>query len=165
MKYISHYNSPLGRIIIESDGKSLTGLWFEEQQRYACKLEKDAKERKLPIFDVVTYWLDCYFGGKNPNFTPGINVEGTDFRKKVWSILMEIPYGKCVTYSEIADKVALKMGIAKMSAQAVGGAVGSNPISLIIPCHRVIGKNGSLTGYAGGLERKAELLKLERGEE
>ena len=118
----------------------------------------------LPVFDETIKWLDIYFGGKEPNFTPKISITGTPFKKAVAKIMLTIPYGKTMTYGEIAQKIAKQKGIEKMSAQAVGGAVGHNSILIIIPCHRVVGTNGSLTGYAGGIDRKIELLKLEKAD-
>lgn len=162
MNYIHYYHSPLGGITLASDGEALTGLWFDGQKYYGATLLKDCVEKKLPIFEQVEKWLDIYFGGREPDFTPALKMQTTDFRKAVWEIMLTIPYGETMTYGEIAEKLALKKGIDKMSAQAVGGAVGHNPISLIIPCHRVVGANGSLTGYAGGMDKKEKLLALEK---
>ena len=124
-------------------------------------MRDDSKKEELPIFVETCHWLDIYFSGKEPNFTPQLKMNTTPFRKAVWEILLTIPFGKTMTYGEIAKLIAQKRGIAQMSAQAVGGAVGHNPISLIIPCHRVVGPKGKLTGYAGGLDKKAKLLRLE----
>ncbi len=156
--YTSEYYSPLGNMRLASDGISLTGLWFEGQKYF--ELMPDRKQN-LPVFDTAKKWLDAYFSGKNPEFKVPIKFTGTEFQNEVWKILCSIPYGKTVTYGEIAEKIAKRRNIPYMSAQAVGGAVGRNRISIIIPCHRVIGANGCLTGYAGGLDRKAALLKLE----
>ena len=154
--YIAHYSSPLGSMTLASDGTALTGLWFNGQKYFADTLkEVQTLNPNLPIFDLTRQWLDIYFSGKEPTFTPPLLLQGSPFRKQVWQLLLEIPYGRTMTYGELARKLQCK------SAQTVGGAVGHNPISLIIPCHRVIGADGSLTGYAGGIERKASLLKLE----
>lgn len=161
MEYITACESPLGEITLACDGESLTGLWFRGQ-KYDGTGRKAIREDSLPVFTAAREWLAAYFSGGKP--APGdlpLAPAGTDFRKLVWSFLCEIPYGERTTYREIARKTALRMGRPHMSAQAVGGAVGHNPISIIIPCHRVIGSNGSLTGYAGGLDRKIRLLEIE----
>lgn len=163
MKHICYYYSPLGIILLASDGAELTGLWFENQKYYGNKLDKDVKEADLLVFRKTKQWLDIYFSGSEPNFLPPIHLVGTDFQKKVWEILMKIPYGKTMTYKEIADRIAKNQGKERMGARAVGSAVGRNRISIIVPCHRVIGTNGNLTGYAGGLDRKRALLSLEQG--
>ena len=160
--YIYHYNPPLGSITLASDGKSLTGLWLDGQKYFPYKLISESIETELPIFTQAIKWLDNYFGGKVPNFTPQISIKTTQFRKAVYDILLTIPYGQTMTYGEIANIIAKQNGVERMSSQAVGGAVGHNPVSIIIPCHRVVGADGSLTGYAGGLDRKIELLKLEK---
>ena len=162
MDYVHHYVSPLGTMTLASDGQSLIGLWFDGQKHFACNLEEDAEEKDLPVFEETVRWLDIYFGGNAPGFVPSLAPRGTPFQKEVWDILLTIPYGKTMTYGDIAQILGKRRDFAKMSAQAVGGAVGHNPISLIIPCHRVVGANGKLTGYAGGLDRKAKLLSLER---
>ncbi len=156
-----HYSSPLGGITLASDGTHLIGLWFDGQKYFADTLQNPVQEEALPIFKDTCRWLDAYFSGKEPSFTPPIQMRTTPFRKQVWEIMRQIPYGHTMTYGEIADKIVKEKGIKKMSAQAVGGAVGHNSISLIIPCHRVVGANGKLTGYAGGLDKKIYLLKLE----
>lgn len=161
MQYIYHYKSPLGGITMASDGTALTGLWFDGQKYFAEGIKPDAEEKKLPIFDEAMRWLDIYFGGRRPDFTPPLNLEGTAFRKEVWQLLLQIPYGQTTTYGELAAQLAAHNGLKRMSAQAVGGAVGHNPISIIVPCHRVVGTGGSLTGYVGGLAKKLALLKLE----
>jgi len=161
MDYVYHYNSPLGGITLTSDGNLLNGLWFDGQNYHKDKLLPCHKEKNLPIFDKTVKWLDIYFSGKMPDFTPALHIKTTMFRKLVWEILLKIPFGHTMTYGRIARCIAVQMGIPCMSAQAVGGAVGHNPISIIIPCHRVIGSNGSLTGYAGGLDRKIKLLEIE----
>ncbi len=162
MEYVHHYNSPLGGITIASDGNALTGLWFDGQKYFADGLEKDAREKNLPVFDRTVQWLNIYFSGKAPGFTPPLIMKSTPFRKAVWEILLTIPFGRTITYGEIADRIARRNGLSRMSAQAVGGAVGHNAVSLIIPCHRVVGANGSLTGYAGGIDKKVKLLSLEK---
>ena len=144
-----------------SDGEALTGLWFEGQKYFAAGVVDKNDEKQLPIFDLTAKWLRIYFSGQEPDFLPVLKPEGTKFRRLVWDILLAIPYGKTLTYGEIAKDVAARMGIPRMSAQAVGGAVGHNPISLIIPCHRVVGADGSLTGYAGGIDKKRKLLMIE----
>ncbi len=164
MDYIYHYNSPIGGITLASDGKNLIGLWFDEQTYFAASVGKDLSERELPIFDETIRWLETYFGGKAPDFTPSLFLRTTAFRKEVWEILMTIPFGHTMTYGEIAEMMAKRRGLGRMSAQAVGGAVAHNPISLIIPCHRVIGANGNLTGYAGGIDKKAYLLTMEKAD-
>ena len=139
----------------------MTGLWFDGQKHLGTTLGDEYQEKPLPVFDRTAAWLDIYFDGRIPDFTPKIALNDTDFRREVWDILLTIPYGQTMTYGEIAAIIAQKRGTASISAQTVGGAVGRNPISIIVPCHRVIGANGSLTGYAGGIERKAALLRLE----
>lgn len=161
MYYQKRYNAPLGEMIMVSDGTALTSLVFNKQKYYESEVPKDCVGKSLPIFDETARWLDIYFSGEEPDFTPAISLKGSEFRKDVWDILMGITYGEVTTYGEIAKEIAKKRGISRMSAQAVGGAVGHNPISIIVPCHRVVGANGNLTGYAGGLERKEELLRLE----
>ena len=161
MTYTYHYDSPFGGITLASDGMALSGLWFDGQKYFADNIDDDTEEKRLPIFDETVRWLDIYFAGKAPDFIPPLLMKTTQFRKCVWEVMLTIPYGKTMTYREIADEMAGKMGIAKMSAQAVGGAVGHNSVSLIIPCHRVVGTNGSLTGYAGGIDKKLQLLRLE----
>lgn len=159
--YLDDYNSPLGKIIMASDGDALTGLWFENQKYFSLSPGAEIPFSGLSIFDETARWLDVYFSGKAPDFTPTLRPAGTEFRQSVWDILLMIPYGETMTYGEIADRIARQKGLKRMSAQAVGGAVGHNPVSIIIPCHRVIGANGSLTGYAGGIERKRKLLAME----
>ena len=162
MQYINHYHSPIGDILLAADKIGLTGLWFEGQKYFALHLDKEHQERDLPVFTEAKRWLDIYFSGKEPDFTVPLHFMGTDFQKEVWEILCSIPYGKTMTYGEIAEKIAFKRCLKHMSAQAVGGAVGHNPISILVPCHRVIGSNGRLTGYAGGIDKKNKLLTLER---
>ena len=162
MIYTHRYPSPLGEILLAADDVGLTGLWFAENQRHmGAGLSPDAAERDSVFFDQATRWLDTYFSGREPDFTPALHLVGPAFRNRVGEILLEIPYGKTTTYGEIARRIAEERGLTRMSARAVGGAVGRNPISLIIPCHRVLGSDGRLTGYGGGLDRKAALLRLE----
>ena len=161
MDYIYHYQSPVGEITLASDGQVLIGLWFDGQKYFGDTLAKDFTEKELPIFEQTKKWLDIYFSGQSPNFTPPLLIRTTPFRKAVWEIMLSIPFGKTMTYGEIAAKIAKQKGIKKVSAQAVGGAVGHNAFPLIIPCHRVIGANGSLVGYGGGLDKKMRLLELE----
>lgn len=164
MQYVSHYRSPIGDILLAADEIGLTGLWFEGQKYFARGLEKECEEREIPLFQTVKQWLDIYFSGKEPDFSVPLHFKGTVFQKEVWEILCAIPYGHTITYGEIAERLATGRGVPHMSAQAVGGAVGHNRISIIVPCHRVVGKDGSLTGYAGGIDKKAKLLALERAD-
>ena len=161
MEYIMNYSSPLGHITLSSDGEALTGLWFDTQRDPADFVSADYEENELSIFDDARRWLDDYFAGRDPGKAPAFRCSGTGFRMRVWEILQTIPYGTTMTYGEIASVIAEERGIGRMSAQAVGGAVGSNPISIIVPCHRVIGSDGSLTGYGGGLDLKRKLLEIE----
>lgn len=162
MQYISHYDSPLGRMLLAADQEGLTGAWFEGQKYFARSLDREHEERKLPVFDQAVQWLEVYFSGRSPEFAVALHPRGTAFQKEVWKILLEIPYGETRTYGEIAAETAARMGRSHMSAQAVGGAVGHNPISIFIPCHRAVGAGGRLTGYAGGLDKKEKLLRLEK---
>lgn len=161
MQYTNHYESPLGGVTLGSDGEALTGLWFDGQKYFADTLEKEHEEKGLPIFAETKRWLDIYFSGRAPDFTPQLHMFCSDFRKAVWEIMLTIPYGRTMTYGEISEEIAKQRGLKRMSTQAVGGAVGHNSISLIIPCHRVVGTNGSLTGYAGGIDKKIWLLEHE----
>ena len=164
MTYTKRYMSPVGVILLAADDAGLTGLWFEGSKYFAAELPKAHIEQDTPILLETIQWLDVYFAGKEPDFTPPLHLIGSDFRQAVWNILLSIPYGRTMTYGQIAKQLAKNTGIDKMSAQAVGGAVGHNPISIIVPCHRVVGTNGSLTGYAGGLNKKIALLKLEKAD-
>ena len=162
MHYLNHYESPLGAMTMASDGEHLTGLWFDGQKYDRSTIDDDAVlQPRLPVFTQTAQWLDAYFEGADPGFTPPISIEGSDFRKMVTSIMLSIPFGTTSTYARIAAEVARRTGRKQMSAQAVGGAVGRNPITLIVPCHRVVASNGSLRGYAGGVDRKERLLKME----
>lgn len=161
MKYIAHYASPLGPITIETTEDALTGLWFDGQKYFPSQLSKEEANLQKPIIKSTIQWLDEYFAGKKPTNMPKLDLSGTPFQLEVWQILRSIPYGKTISYGDIAEKIAKAKGKEKMSAQAVGGAVGHNPISIIVPCHRVIGTNRKLTGYAGGIDKKISLLTLE----
>ena len=162
MVYTYKYKSPLGEILLAADEDGLTGLWFEGQKHFASTLPNEYISQETEILIEAKKWLDIYFSGKEPKFTPPLHPTGSEFRQAVWQILLQIPYGQTITYGEIARKMAEVKKIVHMSAQAVGGAVGHNEISIIIPCHRVVGANGSLTGYAGGIDKKIALLELER---
>lgn len=155
MLFLTHYASPLGPILLAADETGLTGLWFEGQKYFPSFLGVDYQEKETPVLTETARWLDVYFSGKDPGFLPPLHPQGSSFRQTVWDILLTIPRGQTMTYGEIARRLGVR------SAQAVGGAVGHNPISILIPCHRVVGSDGSLTGYAGGVERKARLLQLE----
>ena len=161
MVYTQKYASPVGDMLLAADGIGLTGVWFDGEKFFADNLPAEHAERETPTLAVAKRWLDIYFAGKEPDFTPPLHPVGSPFRLKVWDILLQIPYGQTVTYGWIARELAAREGLARMSAQAVGGAVGHNEISIIIPCHRVVGTSGSLTGYAGGMDRKIALLKTE----
>lgn len=162
MHYINHYRSPLGTILLAADDTGLTGLWFEDQKYFAQGLDKETEEKEFSIFQTARRWLDVYFSGQKPDFQVPLHFQGTAFQKEVWEILLSIPYGETTTYGAIAKQLAAKRGLPHLSAQAVGSAVGHNKISIIVPCHRVIGADGSLTGYAGGIWRKEKLLALEQ---
>ena len=168
MYSICHYNSPLGGITLACDEEGLTGLWFDGQKYFGSGILKDdsmpekAETKKPPVLEQTVKWLDIYFSGQEPDFTPPLHLIGSEFRLSVWKMLLEIPYGQTTTYKELAGRIAEQRGIKSMSAQAVGGAVGHNPISIIVPCHRVLGTDGSLTGYAGGIDKKISLLTLEK---
>lgn len=157
MTYTYNYSSPLGEILLAANDNGLTGLWFYGAKYFAADMEDERTEKLTPVLRQTLRWLDIYFSGSEPDFMPPLELHGSDFRRRVWAELAKIPYGETVTYGEIAKKLGVK------SAQAVGGAVGHNPVSIIVPCHRVLGADGSLTGYAGGTDKKARLLELERG--
>lgn len=157
MDYITYYSSPIGRITVASDGDAIVGLWFDQQKHYASVLDSNKYQQdNLHLFKTVFNWLDIYFSGNKPNFSPKINMRGSCFQRRVWNILLSIPYGEMITYGTIAKQLNCR------SSQVIGGAVGRNPISIIIPCHRVVGTNGKLTGYAGGINKKHWLLNLEK---
>ena len=157
MVYTAHYDSPLGGITLASDGRALMGLWCDGQKHFGSTLgTQTSSSAIIPVFDDTRRWLDIYFSGREPDFMPPLSLSGTTFQQRVWEDLLSIPYGHTVTYGELARLIGCR------SAQAVGGAVGRNPISIIVPCHRVVGADGSLTGYAGGLDRKRVLLQLEQ---
>jgi methylated-DNA-[protein]-cysteine S-methyltransferase len=158
---LSENKSPVGLLTVASDGSTVSGLWIEGQKYFTKTLEADALEQNLPVFDTVRKWLDIYFSGKEPDFIPPLMPKGSPFQKSIWTILCTIPYGQTTTYGELANEFALRNKGKPGSARATGGAVGRNPVSILIPCHRVIGKNGNLTGYAGGIAAKIKLLRLE----
>lgn len=162
MHYKTYYESPIGRIALTSDGTNLTGLWLPKHSDFEQQYNETLREAELPVFNKVSDWLNDYFSGNNPEINFPLAPEGTEFRKRVWNLLLTIPYGETVTYGDIAQDIARQLGKEKMSSQAVGGAVGSNPISIIIPCHRVVGKDGNLTGYGGGIDTKIALFKIEQ---
>lgn len=161
MQYTAAYQSSVGDVLLAADETGLTGLWFEGEKFYALSLDPEHEERETPIFAITRRWLDIYFSGYEPDFMPPVHMIGSEFRRCVWELLLRIPYGTTVTYGDLARQVARRRGLRRMSAQAVGGAVGHNEISIIVPCHRVVGTNGSLTGYAGGVDKKRRLLELE----
>ncbi len=163
MYFFTTYLSPVGMLTLASDSDNLTGLWLEGQKYHGGTVHEAMTEKDdMPIFNITKKWLDRYFAGENPGLSElSLAPIGGEFRQGVWNILCEIPYGEVITYGDIAKKIAVKMNKESMSSQAVGGAVGHNPISIIIPCHRVVGSNGSLTGYAGGVVTKIKLLELE----
>lgn len=164
MTYTKKYNSPLGDILLAEDDIGLIGLWFDKGKNYADILCAEHIEKETATLKETIRWLDLYFDGKEPDFIPPLHLIGTPFQKMVWEILLQIPYGKTVTYKSISKQIENKTGIKKMSSQAVGNAIGHNEVSIIIPCHRVVGTNGSLTGYSGGLERKIKLLEIEKAD-
>ena len=161
MVSICHYESPLGGVLLAADETGLTGLWFDGQKYFARDLPIQHTEQDTPVLSETRRWLDMYFTGQRPAALPPLHPSGSPFRRAVWDILLTIPYGETTTYGAIAQQLAAQRGLEHLSAQAVGGAVGHNPISILIPCHRVIGADGSLPGYAGGMEKKRALLKLE----
>lgn len=162
MTSVQYYDSPLGRIRMAADEIGLTVLCFEGAKYDADRLPAGCLEQETEILSVGKRWLDLYFSGQKLDFLPPLHPKGSAFQMSVWDMLLEIPYGETVSYGEIARKIAEKRGLSRMSAQAVGGAVGRNPIAIIIPCHRIVGADGSMTGYAGGLDKKIKLLELER---
>lgn len=161
MQYTTKYQSPVGEILLACDKIGLMGLWLEGEKFYALSLDPEHEERETPVFQETKLWLDVYFSGREPDFLPPLHMLGTPFQLSVWKMICTIPYGRTTTYCDIAKQIAKERGLPRMSAQAVGGAAGHNKISIIVPCHRVVGTNGSLTGYAGGLDKKMALLALE----
>ena len=161
MMFACYYDSPLGKLLLTADALGLTGLYFDGEKTEPGRLPFVYTERETPLLAETKRWLDVYFSGREPDFLPPLHPAGSAFRQAVWALLLQIPYGQTTTYGAIARQLAAKQGIPKMSAQAVGGAIGDNKIAIVIPCHRVIGANGSLTGYAGGIDKKAALLRLE----
>ena len=164
MVFTTEYASPLGTITLACDEEAITGLWFQGQKHFGNVLPRETTQENTALLEQAKKWLDIYFSGREPDFLPPLRYDSTPFRKTVCEIMLTIPYGKTMTYGEIAAQIAGRKGLARMSAQAVGGAVGHNPISLMIPCHRVVGTGGSLTGYGGGIERKVRLLELEKAD-
>lgn len=158
MEYTQRYVSPLGGVTLAADGEALTGLWFDGQRHFASTLSPEHEEREVSVLSEAAAWLDCYFAGREPDFTPPLRLKGTAFQRAVWELLLTVPYGKTTSYGELAARLG------NASARAVGGAVGRNPVSLIVPCHRVLGRDGGLSGYAGGVDKKRWLLKLEGAE-
>ncbi len=148
--------------MLSSDGKAVTGLWFEGQKHFGAGLAENPEEKDLPVFRLADRWLDKYFSGKKPDTVPPLRLSGTAFSRAVWEELLLIPWGQTVAYGEIAKRTAARLGRACTSPRAVGAAVGRNPVSLMVPCHRVVGADGKLKGYAGGLEKKEWLLSMER---
>lgn len=161
MVCITEYFSPLGAITIACEEDALVGLWFSGQRRCGGFLTGETERKEHPLLREAERWLDVYFSGNEPDFLPPMRYDSTPFRRCICDIMLTIPYGQTMTYGQIAAEAARQLGVEKMSAQAVGGAVGHNPISLMIPCHRVVGAGGNLTGYGGGIERKVKLLTLE----
>lgn len=162
MLYYKKTASPLGEITLRSEGEALTGLWFADDKHYGEKDIAGAALAYLDVFMQAEEWLAEYFAGREPKVSVPLKLQGSEFQMQVWRLLRDIPYGRLVTYGDIAKKIAAQKGVARMSAQAVGGAVGHNPLCIIVPCHRVVGANGSLTGYGGGMWRKVRLLELEK---
>ncbi|MFP3090296.1 methylated-DNA--[protein]-cysteine S-methyltransferase [Treponema sp. TIM-1] len=161
MEYIHSIKSPVGMLTVSSDGKNVSGLWIEGQKYFSKTLGKDVLEQDLPLFEKVEKWLAVYFSGKEPDFMLPLMPQGSPFQKSIWKLLGNIPYGQTTTYGEIAKQFERENKDRHTSARAIGNAVGHNPISILIPCHRVIGKNGNLTGYAGGITIKRKLLQTE----
>ena len=164
MIFTAEYPSPLGAITVACDETAVVGLWFDGQKYAGALLQGETRRETTPLLEQAERWLEVYFSGREPDFLPPLRCGGTPFRKRVCGIMLTIPYGKTMTYGAVAAEIARQTGCNRMSAQAVGGAVGHNPIALMIPCHRVVGANGSLTGYGGGIERKIRLLELERAD-
>jgi methylated-DNA-[protein]-cysteine S-methyltransferase len=163
MEYVHTIESPVGTLTAASDGENISGLWIAGQKYFGRTLGEEVVERGLPVFEQLRDWLAVYFSGREPDFTPPLMPKGSPFQQLVWKCLGKIPYGQTISYGELAEHCERERGGGRGSARAAGGAVGRNPVSIIIPCHRVIGKNGDLTGYAGGVAVKQKLLNLERG--
>lgn len=163
MQYTTIYRTPLGALTLAADEVGLAGAWFEGQRYFARGLDPDHEEREVPLLTQTKRWLEIYFSGREPGTELPLHLRGSEFQKEVWALLRTIPYGETETYGEIARRLAEKKGTARVSARAVGGAVARNALSIIIPCHRVVGADGALTGYAGGITRKSALLRLESG--
>ena len=161
MQYVCRYDSPLGPMLLAAEGDWLTGAWFEGQKYFGCTLAAGRAEGDAPVLTLARRWLEVYFSGREPDFAVPLRPSGTPFQQEVWAALREIPYGQTTTYGAIARQMAARRGLPRLAAQAVGGAVGRNPICILVPCHRVLGADGSLTGYAGGVERKRWLLEME----
>ncbi len=161
MTFTCHYDSPLGGITLAATESGLCGLWFDGQKYFGHGLKEEAIAKETPLLLQTRQWLDVYFSGRQPDFCPPLQPSGTHFQQTVWQILSTIPYGETRTYKDIAMETARHLERPHMAAQAVGNAIGHNPISILIPCHRIVGSNGSLTGYAGGISRKQSLLELE----
>lgn len=161
MQYTSVYDSPMGEILIACEGEAISGLWFFGSKYFADGLSFESEPKLTPVIREARRWLDVYFSGRDPGAPPPVYMSGTEFQMDIWNELCQIPYGQTVTYGCLAAKAARRRGMAKMSAQAVGSAVGRNRITLMVPCHRVVGAGGALCGYAAGLDRKAALLSLE----
>ncbi len=162
MNRFTSYTSPVGKMIMAADGQNLVGLWFERQKYYPDYIGDLVDEGESEVFRLTARWLDVYFSGAKPDFTPPIKMRGTVFQKEIWEYLRLVPYGQTATYRDIAAMYCERHGGKNMAPQAVGGAVGRNPISIIIPCHRIVGCDGKLTGYAGGIDKKQYLLRLEK---
>lgn len=160
MEYVYEYDSPMGRLTLSSDGECLTGLWIENQKYFKSTLDSETEEKQLGVFDDVITYLDRYFKGEKPEINFKLKPKGSAFRQKIWQMLLEIPYGETTSYGKIAKALEAETG-KRVSAQAVGGAIGHNSILILVPCHRVIGSDGSLTGYAGGIDKKQYLLDWE----
>ena len=161
MQYVCRYDSPLGPMLLAAEGDWLTGAWFEGQKYFGRTLAAGRAEGDAPVLTLARRWLEVYFSGREPDFAVPLRPSGTPFQQEVWAALREIPYGQTTTYGAIARQMAARRGLPRLAAQAVGGAVGRNPICILVPCHRVLGADGSLTGYAGGVERKRRLLEME----
>jgi methylated-DNA-[protein]-cysteine S-methyltransferase len=160
MEYLHHITSPVGKLTVTGDGENLSGLWIQGQKYFAQTADPGAVRQKLPLFESVEKWLAVYFSGREPDFMPPLLPRGTPFQTAVWRLLCAIPYGQTASYGELAKRFEREHR-RPTSPRAVGGAVGRNPVSILIPCHRVLGGGGALTGYAGGIEKKRRLLQLE----